>query len=124
VPRGWTGGAAWKGAGASLLLHLSVGAAVIFALSGPPKGSPQVIDLTLLPPAGIARRRSRPLPCRRETVTGPGDGRPPGAARPSRLAARRESGRSDRAGEPVRGGCEHGHPRPRISARSCPQRRH
>ena len=59
VPRGWTGGAAWKGAGASLLLHLSVGAAVIFALSGPPKGSPQVIDLTLLPPAGIARR---PLP--------------------------------------------------------------
>ena len=56
VPRGWTGGAAWKGAGASLLLHLSVGAAVIFALSGPPKGPPQVIDLTLLPPAGIARR--------------------------------------------------------------------
>jgi protein TonB len=56
VPRGWTGGAAWKGAGASLLLHLFVGAAMIFALSGPPKGPPQVIDLTLLPPAGIARR--------------------------------------------------------------------
>ena len=37
VPRGWTGGAAWKGAGASLLLHLFVGAAVIVALSGPPK---------------------------------------------------------------------------------------
>ena len=55
VPRGWTGGAAWKGAGASLLLHLFIGAAVIFALSGPPKGHPQVIDLTLLPPAGIAR---------------------------------------------------------------------
>ena len=55
VPRGWTGRAAWKGAGASLLLHLFVGAAVIFALSGPPKGPPQVIDLTLLPPAGIAR---------------------------------------------------------------------
>ena len=56
VPRGWTGEAAWKGAGASLLLHLFVGAAMIVALSGPPKGPPQVIDLTLLPPAGIARR--------------------------------------------------------------------
>ncbi|MBE0605827.1 MAG: energy transducer TonB [Deltaproteobacteria bacterium] len=56
MPRGWTGGAAWKGAGASLLLHLFVGAAMIFALSGRPKGPPQVIDLTLLPPAGIARR--------------------------------------------------------------------
>ena len=55
VPRGWTGGAAWKGAGASLLLHLFVGAAMIVALSGPPKPAPQVIDLTLLPPAGIAR---------------------------------------------------------------------
>lgn len=56
VPRGWTGGAAWKGAGASLLLHLFVGAAMIVALSGPPKAPPQVIDLTLLPSAGIARR--------------------------------------------------------------------
>jgi len=56
VPRGWTGGAAWKGAGASLLLHLFVGAAVIVALSGPPKGAPQVIDLTLLPPAEIGGR--------------------------------------------------------------------
>jgi len=56
VPRGWTGEAAWKGAGASLLLHLFVGAAMVVALSGPPKGPPQVIDLTLLPPAGIARR--------------------------------------------------------------------
>src|SRR5512134_1198188 len=55
VPRGWTGRAAWRGAGASLLLHLFVGAAMIFALSGPPKGPPQVIDLTLLPPVGIAR---------------------------------------------------------------------
>jgi len=60
VPRGWTGRAAWNGAGASLLLHLFVGAAVIFALSGPPKGPPQVIDLTLLPPAGIARRPDAP----------------------------------------------------------------
>jgi len=56
VPRGWTGRAALKGAGASLLLHLFVGAAVIVALSGPPKSAPQVIDLTLLPPAGIDRR--------------------------------------------------------------------
>ncbi len=56
VPRGWTGGAAWKGAGASLLLHLFIGAAVIVALSGPPKGTPQVVDLTLLPPAEIGRR--------------------------------------------------------------------
>ncbi len=56
VPRGWTGGAAWKGAGASLLLHLFVGAAVIAALSGPPKAAPQVVDLTLLPPAEIDRR--------------------------------------------------------------------
>ncbi|MHB1025638.1 MAG: energy transducer TonB [Desulfobacteria bacterium] len=56
MPRGWTGEAAWKGAGASLLLHLFVGAAMIAALSGPPKEPPQVVDLTLLPPAGISRR--------------------------------------------------------------------
>ena len=61
VPRGWTGGAAWKGAGASLLLHLFVGAAVIVALSGPPKGTPQVVDLTLLPPAEIGRRPVSPV---------------------------------------------------------------
>jgi len=59
VPRGWTRGAAWKGAGASILLHLFVGAAMIAALSGPPKAPRQVIDLTLLPPAGIA---PRPVP--------------------------------------------------------------
>jgi protein TonB len=57
TPRGWAGGTAWQGAGASLLLHLVVGAAVILTLSGPPKGPPQVIDLTLLPPAGIDRTR-------------------------------------------------------------------
>ena len=56
VPQGWTGGAAWKGAGASVLLHLFVGAAMIVVLSGPPKAPPQVIDLTLLPPAEAARR--------------------------------------------------------------------
>jgi protein TonB len=56
VPRGWTAGAAWKGAGASLFLHLFVGAAMVVALPGPPKATPLVIDLTLLPPAGIARR--------------------------------------------------------------------
>jgi len=60
VPRGWTGGAAWKGAVASLLLHLIVGAAVIVALSGPPKAAPRVVDLTLLPPAEIDRRPARP----------------------------------------------------------------
>lgn len=56
APGGWTAGAAWKGAGASLLLHLFVGAALIVVLSGPPKAPPQVIDLTLLPPAEIGRR--------------------------------------------------------------------
>ena len=56
VPRGWTGEAAWKGAGASLLLHLFLGVAVIVALSGPPEAPPQVVDLTLLPPAEIGRR--------------------------------------------------------------------
>jgi protein TonB len=60
VPRGWTGEAAWKGAGGSLLLHLFVGAAVIVVLSGPPKAAPQVVDLTLLPPAEIARRPGPP----------------------------------------------------------------
>ena len=59
VPRGWTGRAAWKGAGDSVLLHLLVGAAVIVVLSGPPKSAPQVIDLTLLPPAEI---EPRPVP--------------------------------------------------------------
>ena len=53
VPRGWTGRAAWKGAGASLLLHLFAGAALIAALSGPPRPAPQVIDLTFLPPSRI-----------------------------------------------------------------------
>ncbi|HEY5577053.1 MAG TPA: energy transducer TonB [Deferrimonas sp.] len=53
--RGWTGEAAWKGAGASILLHLFVGAAMVAALSGPPEAPQRVIDLTLLAPAGIAR---------------------------------------------------------------------
>ncbi|MFA6147610.1 MAG: energy transducer TonB [bacterium] len=55
VPRGWTGRAAWKGTGASLLLHLFVGAAAILTLSGSPGSAPPVIDLTLLPSAGIDR---------------------------------------------------------------------
>jgi protein TonB len=59
VPRGWTGRAAWKGAGDSVLLHLLVGAAVVVVLSGPPKSAPQVIDLTLLPPA---ETDPRPVP--------------------------------------------------------------
>lgn len=61
VPRGWMGGAAWKGAGASLLLHLIVGAAVIVALSGPPKPPLQVVDLTLLPLAEDGRRPVPPV---------------------------------------------------------------
>ena len=69
VPRGWTGGAAWKGAGTSLLLHLFVGAAMIVALSGPPKAPPQVVDLTLLPPAEIDRR---PAPRAFAAATPPG----------------------------------------------------
>ncbi|MCR4309169.1 MAG: energy transducer TonB [Deltaproteobacteria bacterium] len=64
-----TGGAAWKGAGASLLLHLFVGAAVIVALSGPPKVAPQVIDLTLLSPAETDRR---PVPPAFATAEPPG----------------------------------------------------
>lgn len=72
VPRGWTGRAAWKGAGASLLLHLFVGAAVIVALSDPPKSAPRVIDLTLLPPAEID---PRPVPPAIVTAA-----EPPGAA--------------------------------------------
>ena len=73
MPRGWTGGAAWKGAGASLLLHLFVGAAVIVALSGPPKAPPQVVDLTLLPPAEIGRRPVPPaLAAAEEPATAPG----------------------------------------------------
>ena len=59
APRGWTGGAAWKGAGASLVLHLLVGATMVVALPGPPKAPPRVIDLTLLPPAGTG---PRPVP--------------------------------------------------------------
>jgi protein TonB len=50
APRGRTGRAAWRGAGESLLLHFLVGAAMIVALSGPPKAPPQVVDLTLVPP--------------------------------------------------------------------------
>ena len=59
VPRGWTGGAVWKGAGASLLLHLFVGVAVIVSFSGPPKALPQVVALTLLPPSETYRH---PIP--------------------------------------------------------------
>lgn len=72
VPRGWTGRAAWKGAGASLLLHLFVGAAVIVALSGPPKAAPQVVDLTLLPPAEIDRRPVPPAFAAAEPAREPG----------------------------------------------------
>ena len=69
------GGAAWKGAGASLLLHLFVGGAVIVALSGPPRAAPQVIDLTLLPPAETGRR---PVP--RAFTAAAEPARNPGAA--------------------------------------------
>ena len=92
VPRGWTGKAACKGAGASLLLHLFVGAAVVVALSGPPRPVPQVVDLTLLPPAGIDRHppvppvfaAARPARARKGSVLP----EPPAASpssRPSRI---------------------------------------
>jgi len=56
APREGTTEAARQGLAASLLLHLLVGAAMIVALSGPPRSAPTVIDLTLLPPAEIGRR--------------------------------------------------------------------
>lgn len=78
VPRGWTVGTAWKGAGASLLLHLFVGVAVIVALPGPPKGAPQVVDLTLLPPAEIDRRPVPPaFAAAAEPARDPGTAVPP-----------------------------------------------
>ena len=89
VPRGWTGGAAWKGAGASLLLHLLVGAALIVSLSGPPKSGPQVVDLTLLPPAEIDRRPVPPAFAAAEPERHPGTSvlpKPP-ALPPSRIIA-------------------------------------
>lgn len=52
VPRVRTANAAWMGAGASLLLHLSVAAAVVGGLPGPVHHAPLVIDLTLAEPAG------------------------------------------------------------------------
>ena len=72
APRGWTRGAAWKGTGASLLLHLVVGAAVIVALSGPPKAPMRVVDLTLLPPAEIDRRPVPPAFAAVEPARDPG----------------------------------------------------
>ena len=117
VPRGWTGGAAWKGAGASLLLHLFVGAAMIVALSGPPKAPPQVIDLTLLPPAEIY---PRPVPPAFVAAVTPS--RTPGTAvlpEPPALPASQpvaNHARRDCAGEPVRPGGENERLRPRISA--------
>jgi protein TonB len=56
APREGTTEAARQGLAASLLLHLLVGAAMIVALSGPPRSAPTVIDLTLLPPAENGRR--------------------------------------------------------------------
>ena len=50
--QGGTTETAWKGLGASLLLHLFVGAAAIAALSGRAEIPPLVIDLTLAEPAG------------------------------------------------------------------------
>lgn len=78
VPPGWTSGGAWEGAAASLLLHLFVGAAVIVALSGPPKAPPRVVDLTLLPPSGIDRG---PAPTAHVSTTEPA-GSPGTAASP------------------------------------------
>jgi len=60
-----TTAAAWKGLGASLLLHLLVGAAAIAALSGSQNIIPPVIDLTMAepawegPPAAIGTKEAR-----------------------------------------------------------------
>jgi len=89
VPRGWTRGAAWKGTGASLLLHLVVGAAVIVALSGPPKAPTRVVDLTLLPPAEIDRRPVPPAFAAVEPARDPGTAvlpEPPALPAPAAVA--------------------------------------
>jgi protein TonB len=52
TPPGWTAGIAWRGVGASLLLHLFVGAVIFGTLPGPPEIEPLVIDLTLAEPPG------------------------------------------------------------------------
>lgn len=88
VPGVHTARAAWKGAGASLLLHLFVGAAAILTLSGSPGGAPPVIDLTLLPSAGIDRG---PVPPAFSPAESPGTAAlpgPPAAAVPPAHADR------------------------------------
>ncbi len=73
--------AARQGLAASVLLHLLVGAVMIVALSGPPRPAPQVIDLTLLPPAEIG---PRPVP---HVIAAAGTARDPGTTVPPPPAA-------------------------------------
>src|SRR4030065_465838 len=79
VPRGWTGGAAWKGAGASLLLHLFVRAAGVVALSRPPKAPPHEGHLTLPAPGSPHGPPSAAVPSVRDSVKASA-GRPPGTS--------------------------------------------
>ena len=72
APREGTTEAARRGLAASLLLHLLVGAAMVVALSGPPRSVPPVIDLTLLPPAEFG---PRPVP---QVFAAAGPARDPG----------------------------------------------
>ncbi|MGE5283369.1 MAG: energy transducer TonB [Actinomycetota bacterium] len=121
APRGWTGEAAWKGTGASILLHLFVGAALIAALSGPPKLSPRVIDLTLLAPDGIDRPPGRAALVRRVEPPGPGTAvhpepttLPASPAVTNPPAATAQENASDPAAG--RSASAHGSPHPSVSA--------
>ena len=71
-PREGTALAGWQGLGASLLLHLLVGAAVVASLPPPPKTAPQVVDLTLLPPSPAPSAPAPSFPTAAEPAIAPG----------------------------------------------------
>jgi protein TonB len=97
---------------------------MILTLSGPPKGPPQVIDLTLLPPAGIDRApapslfhaavKPRPVPkanllpepaplAAPQSVANPSDSNPPEAAAVSSTAAPSPTAAARKTGIPAPG---------------------